>query len=51
MKGERRASLERRRFVYTCHIPERRNGEERRKQRDGGLGRIDRGAERREPVS
>jgi regulator of extracellular matrix RemA (YlzA/DUF370 family) len=28
---ERRCGIERRRFSYTCHIPERRGGEDRRK--------------------
>lgn len=28
--GERRSNIERRRIVYTAHIPERRSGRERR---------------------
>jgi hypothetical protein len=28
--GERRCNIERRRIVYTAHIPERRTGRERR---------------------
>jgi hypothetical protein len=28
---DRRSGIERRRFSYTCHIPERRRGEDRRK--------------------
>ena len=28
--GDRRSGIERRRFTYTIHIPERRSGEDRR---------------------
>jgi hypothetical protein len=31
--GERRSNIERRRIVYTAHIPERRSGMERRGSR------------------
>ncbi len=34
---DRRSGIERRRFLYTCHIPERRSGEDRR--RSGRLSR------------
>jgi regulator of extracellular matrix RemA (YlzA/DUF370 family) len=30
-EADRRSGIERRRFSYTCHIPERRSGEDRRK--------------------
>ncbi len=33
-KGGRRRLPERRRFFYTCYIPERRNGRERRQAGD-----------------
>lgn len=33
-RGGRRLGLDRRRFSYSAHIPERRSGEERRKSRD-----------------
>jgi len=33
-KGERRAWIERRQFSYSLYIPERRSGQERRKELD-----------------
>lgn len=44
-KGGRRVGFERRRYSYTCYIPERRSGEDRRTGGDR------RRAERPHPVS
>ena len=33
--GERRSGIERRRFSYAHHIPERRRSEDRRKEEEG----------------
>jgi hypothetical protein len=56
-KGGRRSGIERRRFSYSEHLPERRSGEERRsgfdrrsdKERRAGLDR--RGGHERQPRS
>ena len=32
-KGGRRTNIERRQFSYTCHIPERRSGNDRRSRK------------------
>jgi hypothetical protein len=37
-KGGRRTSIERRRFTYSEHIPERRSGEDRRVSEDRRCG-------------
>jgi hypothetical protein len=35
-KEERRVELERRRFLYSAHIPERRSGQKRRRKPEPG---------------